>query len=177
MEFAKSWKFWTISSGILCFIALLAYGFTTDPKNVPSPWIGKAAPEFTVTHLDGQQKLSLSDLRGKPVVLNFWGSWCPSCRDEAHVLEAFYQNYSVQQDQVHVIGIAFQDTIEKAQAFAQRFRKTYFLALDSPSGDITLDYGIYGAPETFFIDKAGIIQHKHVGAVTPQILEEQFSKL
>ena len=89
----KSWKFWAVWISILFFVALLAFGFTTDPKNVPSPLVGRTAPDFEVTALNGGQKIRLSELKGKLVLLNFWASWCQECRVEAHVLEAFHKKY------------------------------------------------------------------------------------
>ena len=173
----KLWQFWTASAVIVGFIILLGFGFTTDPKKVPSPLIGKKAPDFEITRLGTQDTLTLQQLRGKPVILNFWASWCVECRSEAHVLEEFYQKYGVEQQKIQVIGIAIQDTLEQSQAFAKHFGKTYFLALDTPSGSIALDYGIYGVPETYFIDAQGIIRFKKVGGVTPQLMEEQIQQL
>ena len=174
----KSYKLWLAIGCILGFISILAYGLTQNPKLVPSPLVGKKAPDFTVTSLmDGKTSLTLSDLKGRPVVLNFWGSWCPECRRESSVLEAFYQQYDKQDKKVHVIGLAFQDTAQRARAFAGQFGKNYFLALDDEKGTIILDYGIYGAPETFFIDAEGIIRHKQVGGVTPELLQKQLQSL
>lgn len=173
----KSWKFWTVWGGILGLIGILAFGFMTDPRKVPSPLVGKTAPDFEVFHLDGFGKLKLSDLKGKPVVLNFWASWCVECRAEAHVLESFHQQYGANKSQIQFIGVAIQDTLGRAKAFARKFRKSYFLALDDESGNIALDYGIYGVPETFFIDPLGVIQYKHIGGVTPKIMNEQIQKM
>ena len=89
-----SWKFWTAWFSILGLIALLAFGFTTDPKKVPSPLIGNPAPDFEISALNGAAKMRLSELKGKPVLLNYWASWCQECKVEAHVLEAFHKKYS-----------------------------------------------------------------------------------
>mgnify|MGYP000070663039 FL=1 len=169
-----SWKFWTAWFSILGLIALLAFGFTTDPKNVPSPLIGNPAPDFEISALNGAAKMRLSELKGKPVLLNYWASWCQECKVEAHVLEAFHKKYGLATEQIKVVGIAIQDTPDKAQAFAQRFGKSYFLGLDDSNGNIALDYGIYGVPESFFIDPEGIIFYKHIGGVTAELLEKQF---
>ncbi|MBF0279468.1 MAG: redoxin domain-containing protein [SAR324 cluster bacterium] len=173
----RSLKFWGVMLVILGFIGLLAFGLTSDPKKVPSPLLGKMAPDFSVTSLDGKSSLKLSELKGIPVVLNFWGSWCPECTREAPVLEAFYQRYDKGQNKVRVLGIAFQDTPSRAKAFAKRFGKNYFLALDDDEGSIALNYGLYGAPETFFIDPKGIIRFKQVGGVTPDLLLEQLESM
>ncbi|MGK5095065.1 redoxin family protein [Deltaproteobacteria bacterium TL4] len=171
----KTWQFWVVIGLIVGLVAMFAFGFTTDPKKVPSPLINKSAPDFEVTHLNGSASIQLSKLRGKPVVLNFWASWCVECRNEAHILEAFHQKYGIS-GQIQMMGIAIQDTRQKASAFAKQFNKTYFLALEGPKA-FSLDYGIYGVPETFFIDRQGIIRYKHLGGVTPKIMEEQIQAL
>ena len=169
-----SWKFWTVWVIVLGLITLLAFGFTTDPKKVPSPLLGRLAPDFQVNELNGEQKFSLSEFKGKPVVLNFWASWCAECRTEAVILEDFFQKYGVNKKQLVMIGIAIQDTPKKAKAFARHFGKTYLLGLDDDAGNIALDYGIYGVPETFFIDPEGNIFDKTIGMVTKELMEQKF---
>ena len=173
----KSWKFWAVLAAIGAMVGLFAYGFTVDPKLVKSPLVGGPAPEFTVTQIGGQEKVSLGGLRGTPVVLNFWASWCVACRTEAIVLQAAHIKYEKNGRKIRVIGIAIQDTEEAALGFAKRFGKSYFLALDSEEGEISLNYGLYGVPETFFIDADGNVSYKHVGAVTPEILEREVGKM
>ena len=95
---------------------------------------------------------------------------------EAHILEAFPQKYGSATQQIKVIGIAIQDTGDKAKAFARLFGKTYFLGQDDATGNIALDYGIYGVPETFFIDPDGAIFYKHIGAVNAELLEKKFKQ-
>ena len=130
----QRWQLWAVLAGIAALIGLLAYGLTVDPKLVPSPLIGQPAPDFQVTRLDGGERLQLADLRGAPVILNFWASWCVACRDEAQVLQAAHERYGQGEPGVHVVGIAIQDTPEAALRFARAFGKTYLLALDSPEG-------------------------------------------
>jgi len=169
-----SWKFWAVWGLIIGLIALLAFGFTTDPKKVPSPLVGKPAPDFEIKALNDHEKIRLSELKGKPVLLNYWASWCQECKVEAHILQAFHQKYGSATQQIKVIGIAIQDTAEKAKAFARLFGKTYFLSLDDNTGNIALDYGIYGVPETFFIDPEGTIIYKQIGAVNAELMEKKF---
>ena len=169
-----SWKFWAVWVIVLGLIILLAFGFTTDPKKVPSPLMGRPAPDFQVDELNGEQKFSLSEFKGIPIVLNFWASWCAECRTEAVILENFFQKYGINNKQLMMIGIAIQDSPKNAKAFARHFGKSYLLGLDDDAGNIALDYGIYGVPETFFIDPEGNIFHKNIGMVTTELMEEKF---
>ena len=173
----KKWQFWAVVAAITSLVGLFAFGFTTDPKLVKSPLVGRPAPGFTVQPLAGGEPLSLRDVRGTPVVLNFWASWCLACRDEAAVLQAVHLRYEKEVGSIRVIGIAVQDTPEKAMAFARSYGKTYFLGLDSSSGEISLNYGLYGVPETFFIDREGIVRFKQIGAVTTEIMRREVEKL
>ena len=177
MKMIQSWQFWLVLSFIGGMVLLFAFGFTTDPKKVPSPLIDKKAPDFQVRHLQTGEEISLASLRGKPVILNFWASWCVECRAEARVLEAYHQKYGKGDlAPLQIVGIAIQDTVENAQAFAQAFGKSYFLGIDDPSGSIALDYGIYGVPETFFLDPEGVIRFKQIGGVTEAVMSDQLKK-
>ena len=109
-----------------------------------------------------------------PIVLNFWASWCAECRIEAVILEDFFKKYGVNNKKFVMIGIAIQDTPKNAKAFAKHFGKSYLLGLDDDAGNIALDYGIYGVPETFFIDPEGNIFHKTIGIVSTELLEQKF---
>ena len=169
-----SWKFWVVWMIVLGLIILLSFGFTTDPKKIPSPLMGRPAPDFKVDELNGEQKFSLSEFKGIPIVLNFWASWCAECRTEAVILENFFQKYGVFNKQLVMIGIAIQDSPKNAKAFARHFGKTYLLGLDDEVGNIALDYGIYGVPETFFINPDGNIFHKTIGMVTKELMEQKF---
>lgn len=178
----KSWKFWTalvfVFVCISALVGLLAFGvYFVDSKLVKSPLIDKPAPGFSVRRLGGGEALSLAGMKGTPVLLNFWASWCVACREEAHILQAAHLSYEKGAGQLRVVGIAIQDTEDKAMAFAKKFGKTYFLGLDNEAGDISLSYGLYGVPETFFIDRDGIIRYKHVGAITPELVTRELRKL
>ena len=145
----------------LAILALLAYGFTTEPKYIPTPFITKPAPPFTLTLFDGSV-LRLEDLRGKVVFLNFWASWCPPCRAEARMLEAAWGKY--REHGVIFVGVNIQDKEESARGFLEEFGITYPNGLDRGSR-IAIEYGVWGLPETFFIDGDGRITYKHVGAL------------
>ncbi len=155
-------------------LLLLAYGFWTDPRNVPSPLIEKPAPPFALTLFDGEH-LSLDGLRGKVVVVNFWASWCfPACYEEAPVLEGTWRVYKDRD--VVVVGVNVQDTEKAAHEFMDRFKFTFPNGPD-PRGKISIDYGVYGIPETFVLDKEGRIAYKHIGAVTADGLTAQIEGL
>ena len=172
-----SWKFWTVMAAIGGLAGLFAFGFTKNPKEVLSPLVEGPAPGFAVVEMNTGEPLSPESLRGTPFVLNFWASWCTACKEEAPYLEAAYERYEKTGRGVRVIGIAIQDTPEDARRFAKRFGKTYYLALDSTAGDISLNYGLYGVPETFFVDADGIVAFKQIGAVTADVIQEQVPKL
>jgi cytochrome c biogenesis protein CcmG/thiol:disulfide interchange protein DsbE len=151
---------------IVPFVWLLAYGFKRDPRYIVSPLIGHKAPPFTVTLFDGKT-VSLADLKGKAVFLNFWSSWCPPCRAEARDLEAAWQN--LRGEDIVFLGIDIQDTEENALAFLKEFNVTYPNGRDA-SGQISVDYGVWGIPESFFIDPQGAITYKHVGGIGSAIV-------
>jgi cytochrome c biogenesis protein CcmG, thiol:disulfide interchange protein DsbE len=140
---------------------LLAFGFTRDAHYITSPLLAKVATPFTVTLFDGR-KITLNDLRGKAIFLNFWASWCTPCRAEAKELEAAWQR--IKDKNMVFIGIALQDTEKDSRAFLQEFNITYPNGRDE-SGRIAVDYGVWGIPESFFIDPQGRITYKHVGGI------------
>jgi len=151
---------------VLPLIGILAYGFSRDPRYIATPLLGRQAPGFTATLFDGR-KISLRELRGKAVFLNFWASWCPPCRAEASELEAAWRRFK--DGDVIFLGINIQDTEEAARAFLQEFSISYANARDV-SGRIAIEYGVWGIPETFFIDPEGKISYKHVGTLGPALI-------
>lgn len=165
---------WLIPLAAVPVLALLAYGFRLDPREVPSPLVGRPAPAFQLTGFDGQP-VSLEQYRGQVVVLNFWASWCyPACYEEAPVLEQSWRQW--RDRGVVVLGIDIQDTEEKARKFIADFGLTFPNAPD-PTGRASIDYGVYGVPETFFIDRQGRIRYKHVGAVTADVFRAHVDQL
>ena len=153
-------------------LALFAYGFMRDARYIHSPLIAKPAAPFTITLFDGTT-LALENLRGKAVFLNFWASWCPPCRAEARDLEAAWRK--VKNDQVVYIGVALQDTDENARAFLKEFNITYPNGRDE-SGKIAVDYGVWGIPESFFIDPQGRITYKHTGGIRAALVESKLAE-
>lgn len=161
-QHVKAWVRLAITSGIVVFFVwLLAYGFTRDPRFIQSPLIGRQAPNFTLTKFDAGT-LSLKDFRGQAVLLNFWASWCPPCRDEAPALEAGWQRY--RDKDVVFVGVNIQDKEPDARAFLKEFGITYPNGWDE-SRKVAVDYGVWGIPETFFLDKTGRITYKHIGGI------------
>lgn len=150
-------------------LALLGWGVLRPDENRASPLAGRPASDFTVETFDGRQ-VTLSELRGRPVVLNFYASWCLACRDEAAVLEEGWRTYGPRG--AVFIGLAVRDDREAAIAFARRYGKTYLLGPDA-RGRVGLDFGIFGVPETVFISPDGRIADKVVGPVTPELLAER----
>ena len=168
------WGKWAIPLSVVPLLVLLAYGFRMDPRAIPSPLVGKPAAPFSLALFDGG-RLSLLDLRGKVVVLNFWASWCyPACYEEAPVLEQGWRGWKDRG--VIVVGVDIQDREEAARKFLQQFSISFPNGPD-PTGKISVDYGVYGVPETFFIDRAGRIRKKHVGAVTAEVFAREVERL
>jgi cytochrome c biogenesis protein CcmG/thiol:disulfide interchange protein DsbE len=153
-------------------LALFAYGFIRDARYIRSPLIAKPAAPFTLTLFDGS-RLSLESLRGKAVFLNFWASWCPPCRAEAKDLEAAW--LKVKDQNIVYIGVALQDSDENARAFLKEFDVSYPNGRDE-SGKIAVDYGVWGIPESFFIDPEGRITYKHTGGIHAALVQAKLAE-
>ena len=152
-------------------VALFVYMLTRE-QTLASPLVGRSAPEFSIPLYAADSTVSLAGLEGRPVVVNFWASWCLSCRDEARVLEAGWQRHG---SDVAFVGVAVDDEAAAAQEFIRRYGKTYLLGPDR-DGSVALDYGLYGVPETFFIGAEGRILSKHVGPLTAADLERRVAE-
>lgn len=159
------------------FVLLLNQGLNLDQGQIPSVLLNKPAHNFNVSWLQGrdliehqsEEHFTLDDFRGRPMILNFWASWCFSCRAEARDFEEFWNRYK--DSGLIVAGIAIQDTPMAARAFAKQYGKTYILGLDD-DGSAAIDYGVTGVPETFVIDRKGNIVYKEAGPMTAQKLAE-----
>ena len=140
-----------------------------DRDVLPSPLIGKPAPAFSlpVLHEPGRM-FSLEQLKGEPFVLNVWGSWCVSCRVEHPVLTRFAETR-----RVRVVGYNWKDARDDALRWLEQFGNPYWLVLADEAGDTAIDFGIYGAPETFLIDDNGRIRWKHVGPLTDAVIQAE----
>jgi cytochrome c biogenesis protein CcmG/thiol:disulfide interchange protein DsbE len=154
------------------FIALalfLAVGLNLDPREVPSPLIGKPAPAFSAPTLaEPARSLAREDMRGKVWMLNVWASWCGACREEHPLLVQFSRTR-----QVTLIGLDYKDERDAAAQWLQRLGNPYTDSLFDPQGRIGLDYGVYGVPETFIIDRQGVVRYKHIGPLTPEVLRDK----
>jgi cytochrome c biogenesis protein CcmG/thiol:disulfide interchange protein DsbE len=169
----RGWR-WLIPLSVVPVLALLAYGFRLNPRDVPSPLVGRPAAVFTLATFDGAA-VDLAQLRGRVVVVNFWASWCqPACYDEAPVLERNWRLY--RERGVTVVGVDIQDTAEAGLKFVQDFGLSFPNGRDV-TGKVAIDYGVYGVPETFFIDRQGRIRAKHVGALSDIVFREHIERL
>ncbi|MBN18692.1 MAG: hypothetical protein CL758_04345 [Chloroflexi bacterium] len=166
-----------LSSLLLCIIFLFAKGLTND-KSVTSKSgftrVGEKAPDFEFILINNSQKFILSENFGKSLVINFWASWCPPCREESELLEKTYKEFNNQN--VHFIGVNIQDTLTEAKSYIDQYKITYPNGMDT-DGKISIDYGVIGLPVTFFVNKEGIIVTRWVGAITEEQLHSNISKI
>jgi len=156
----------------LALVALLAIGLTRNPREVPSPLIGKPAPAFELPRLGQPARFSPAEMRGKVWLLNVWASWCVSCRDEHPVLVDFAKS-----KRVPLIGLNYKDPGDDAMKWLARFGDPYDFSVVDANGRIGIDYGVYGVPETYLIDRAGVIRYKQIGPVTPELMAQKILPL
>lgn len=143
--------------------ALLAFGLTRDPRALPSALVGERAPDFSLRDMDTGEVVGLRDFRGQVVVVNFWASWCVACREEHPNFVGAWDRY--RDRGVVFLGILYEDTPANAQAYMRELGGDWPSLLD-PGSRTAIDYGVYGVPETFFVDREGRIAHKRVGATS-----------
>jgi cytochrome c biogenesis protein CcmG/thiol:disulfide interchange protein DsbE len=152
----------------LALAAFFAVGLTRDPRTVPSPFIGKPAPEFRLEQLgDSRLAFTPADMKGKVWMLNVWASWCVSCRVEHPLLVDLAKRRVVP-----IVGLNYKDRREDALPWLSKYGDPYALSAWDLDGRVGIDYGVYGAPETFVIDKQGVIRYKQIGPITPEALEK-----
>lgn len=169
----KSLKFLIPLALFLVLAGFLAVGLNLNPREVPSPLIGKPAPAFELSRLDApDQKLKRDDLLGKVWVLNVWASWCAPCREEHPLLVDFARRKIAP-----VYGLNYKDTRPAGMGFLTQLGNPYEASLFDGDGRVGIDYGVYGVPETFVVDKQGTIRFKHVGPLTPEVLDRKIVPL
>jgi cytochrome c biogenesis protein CcmG, thiol:disulfide interchange protein DsbE len=148
-------------------------GLSLNPREVPSPLIGKPAPAFALPRLDDPtQTVKREDLLGKVWVMNVWASWCAPCREEHPLVVAF-----ARERKVPVIGLNYKDRPGDARGWLERLGNPYAVTLIDFDGKVGIDFGVYGVPETFVIDAKGVVRFKHVGALTTQIIRQNIEPL
>lgn len=154
-------------------VILLAAGLTLNPREVPSPLIGKPAPQFRLPQLHQPgQTFAPAELKGKVWILNVWASWCAACRDEHPVLTDLANSRIVP-----VYGLNYKDKRDEAIAWLKRYGDPYDASIFDADGRVGIDYGVYGVPETYVIDKQGVIRYKRIGPVTPEIVQKKIAPL
>ncbi len=167
-------------------VLFLGAGLRRDPHEIPSPLINKAAPNFSLQTLNGSTPFSPQQFKGKVWMLNVWATWCVSCRQEHPVLVAFskqigvpivglsYKEIQPQDDPEKKLDLASQLKLarERGSVWLEKHGNPYTLSVMDLDGRVGIDYGVYGVPETYIIDKEGIIRFKQIGPVTPQTLSE-----
>jgi cytochrome c biogenesis protein CcmG/thiol:disulfide interchange protein DsbE len=162
--------------GSLALTALLGWGLTRDPAEIPSPLPGKNAPLFTLQKMDGSKELvTLTELRGEVVVLNFWASWCLNCRAEHPVLSSVARRYEGKG--VRFYGVIYNDSPDNAEAWIEEMGGQSYPSLVDPGSQTAIDYGLYGVPETFFIGPDGKVAYKQIGPTSDEILTKWIDKL
>jgi cytochrome c biogenesis protein CcmG/thiol:disulfide interchange protein DsbE len=157
----------------VALVAFLAVGLSRDPHEVPSPLVNKLAPAFELPQLaDPQKTFSPASMQGQVWILNVWASWCVACREEHPVLlELSRQNI------VPIIGLDYKDQRADAMEMLSRQDNPYALSAFDVKGRVGIDYGVYGVPETYVIDKAGIIRYKQIGPITQDVLNRKIYPL
>ena len=149
-------------------IGFLVVGLNRDPHEVPSPLINKPAPLFTLPRLEQpDQTFSSTDFKGKVWILNAWASWCVACREEHPLLVEFSRTH-----RVPLVGLDYKDQRKDGMNYLRQHGNPYDLTVQDVDGRVGIDFGVYGVPETYLIDKNGVIRHKQIGPITPEALEK-----
>jgi cytochrome c biogenesis protein CcmG/thiol:disulfide interchange protein DsbE len=160
-------------AAFIALVVLLGVGLNLNPREVPSPLIGKAAPAFTLPLLhEPDKQFSPADMKGRVWMLNVWASWCVSCREEHPVLMQLARS-----GRVPIYGLDYKDETSAAMKWLQQFGNPYKLSAVDTKGQVGIDYGVYGVPESYIIDKRGVIRYKQIGIVTPEIVEKKILPL
>ncbi len=160
--------------GIFAVLAvLLGIGLGLDPRKVPSPLIGKPMPAFELSRLDNPEStVSDADLRGTVSILNVWGTWCAECRVEHDALLRLART-----GEARIVGLNWKDDRDKARQWLRDLGNPYAVTAVDADGRVAIDWGVYGAPETFIMDAEGIVRYKHIGALTDELVSREILPL
>ena len=157
----------------LVLVLFLGAGLKLDPKEVPSPLIGKPAPAFALARLDDPaQTIRRDDLLGQVWMLNVWASWCVACREEHPLLVEFAKS-----KMLPIYGLNYKDKRVAGQKWLADFGNPYTASLSDLDGRVGIDFGVYGVPETFIIDRQGVVRFKQIGPVTPEVIRTKIEPL
>jgi cytochrome c biogenesis protein CcmG/thiol:disulfide interchange protein DsbE len=163
-------KRWLPLLVFLVLVGFFAKGLFLNPREVPSPFIGKPAPAFSLPVLDAADRtFSPADMKGRVWLLNIWAPWCASCRREHPALML------IAQAGMPIVGLNWKDKEREARVLLARAGNPYLAVPEDPDGLVGIDYGVTGTPETFIIDKAGIIRLKHIGPIDAEVWEKKFA--
>jgi len=156
-----------IALALLALVLTLALAFRRDPHDIRTGTVGRPAPAFALARLDGGGEVALSQYAGKVVILNFWASWCIPCRQENPALVRVYERYRT--SDVVIIGILYQDSTDSGRAYVRDLGVRWPTVVDG-DGRVSLSYGVFGIPETYFIGPDGVIAGRHIGPIDEQTL-------
>lgn len=164
---------WLPLAAFTILAAFLGMGLTLNPRELPSPLVGKPAPDFSLPRLHAaQQLIAPAQLRGRVWLLNVWASWCSSCRAEHEQLMAL-----ARREALPIYGLDYKDEREAGVAWLARHGNPYVASAFDAEGRAGIDWGVYGVPETFLVDAQGIIRYKHIGPLTRAVIEGQILPL
>jgi cytochrome c biogenesis protein CcmG, thiol:disulfide interchange protein DsbE len=164
--------FWILGA-FIALVAVLAVGLRLNPREVPSPLIGKPAPPFELPLLtEPDKRFSQKDMLGKVWIMNVWASWCPPCLVEHPVVTRIAKS-----GLAPVVGLNYKDARDDALPWLKRNGNPYQLIVFDANGRIGIDYGVYGVPETYVIDRKGVIRYKHIGPLTADIVQQKVEPL
>ena len=169
----KSLRFLIPLAVFIVLLVFLGVGLKLDPREVPSPLSGKPAPGFALARLDdAAQTIKREDMLGKVWMLNVWASWCVACREEHPLLVEFSRRKLLP-----VYGLNYKDQRADGMAWLGQFGNPYEASLFDADGRVGIDFGVYGVPETFIIDRQGVVRLKHIGPLTPDVIQTKIEPL